>query len=475
MTHSHNFDVVVVGGGIAGLAAAGRAAELGLQVALLERGTGDRYPCNSRWSGGILHVAFRSVKAPAAELLESIQDATRGSADPALALALAQTSGRAADWLGQQGAKYIKTAQVEWQHHVLAPPRRIMAGHDWEGRGPDFTLRTLANNLQTRGGAVFGGTEATALMESGGACIGVEARDAQGDVHQFGAGAVVLADGGFQANLELVGRAISSAPAKLMQRGAATGRGDGLRMAQALGAEIRDLDHFYGHLLSRDALTNDKVWPYPQLDELGMAGIVVDGDGRRFADEGRGGVHLANAVAKLPDPLSAWAIFDEDVWQGPGRAARIPVNPHYVTAGGTLLKAASIEELARLAGLPADALQATVDAYRHAAAANATQDLAPARSVGAERKAWPLARGPFYATPLCAGITYTLGGIATGACGEVLRAGGAPIPGLYAAGATTAGLEGRSGATYIGGLMKSLVFGLRAAEHATQLLRARGR
>ena len=62
MPESNTYDVVVVGGGIAGLSAASRAAELGLRVALLERGTGEQYLNNTRYSGGILHVAFRNVK-----------------------------------------------------------------------------------------------------------------------------------------------------------------------------------------------------------------------------------------------------------------------------------------------------------------------------------------------------------------------------------------------------------------------------
>lgn len=469
MAESHTYDVVVVGGGIAGLAAANRAAEEGLKVALLERGRGEQYLCNTRYSGGVLHVAFRNIKRRPEELLEAITSATRGNADPALARALADTSGRAVDWLSKHGAKFIRMSQVEWQQFVLAPPRRIMPGLDWEGRGPDFTLRTLAKNFAGRGGTIHRGTAATALMERGGSCIGVEARDSDGE-HQFNAGAVVIADGGFQANLELVRRHISASPEKLLQRGASTGVGDGLRMAQALGAEIADLDYFYGHVLSRDSFVNPKVWPYPQLDELGIAGIMVDGSGKRFADEGLGGVYLANMIAKLPDPLSTWAIFDEAIWEGPGRGARIPANPHLTNAGGTVVKANTLQELAAKIGVPADALATTVSAYQQALAAGDLARLDPPRTAG-ENKAWPIGRAPFYAAPVCAGITYTFGGIATDEHGRVRKASGEAIAGLYAAGATTAGLEGRKSCTYVGGLMKSLVFGMRAAEHVAQTLK----
>src|SRR5690606_70562 len=170
------------------------------------------------------------------------------------------------------------------------------------------------------------------------------------------------------------------APQKLMQRGAATGMGDGLRMARALGAALTRLDAFYGHMLSRDSFANDKVWPYPQLDELGTAGIVVDSRGERFTDEGMGGVEVAKPIARLDDPLSTSAVFDAAVWNGPGKAARIPANPNLVKAGGTVLQAATVAALAALMGVPAERLERTVAAYNEALAAGRPEALSPRRT-----------------------------------------------------------------------------------------------
>ena len=61
-----------------------------------------------------------------------------------------------------------------------------------------------------------------------------------------------------------------------MQRHAGTAVGDGLRMAERAGAALTRLDRFYGHLLSRDAMHDDGLWPYPQIDAVAVAGIVVD-------------------------------------------------------------------------------------------------------------------------------------------------------------------------------------------------------
>jgi fumarate reductase flavoprotein subunit len=468
MSSGNDWDVVVVGGGLGGLSAACRAAQLGMKVAVLERGSEPQYLCNSRFSGGILHISQHNVQEPVEDLVQVIHEATLGECDPALARALAVDARRAVEWLRGEGAKFIRVGQIVWQQHVLAPPRPITPGLDWKGRGPDVTLRALEANLLKRGGAVLRGTAARALMEAGGRCVGVEATNGAESV-QFGARAVVVADGGYQASFDLIGKHITPAPEKLKQRGAATGTGDGLRMAQALGAAVTRLDTFYGHMLSRDSFANDKVWPYPQLDELGTAGIVIDARGERFTDEGMGGVYVANMIARLSDPLSTWAVFDDAVWNGPGKGARIPANPNLVKAGGTVLEAATLGQLADRMMVPAERFELTVAGYNEALAAGKLEGLTPPRSA-LRIAAMPISKPPFYAVPLCAGITYTMGGIAIDPDAQVLRAGGGAIEGLYAVGATTGGLEGGSGVGYVGGLIKAATFGIRAAERIARVL-----
>jgi glycine/D-amino acid oxidase-like deaminating enzyme len=119
---------------------------------------------------------------------------------------------------------------IDWQRFILAPPRRIMAGADWQGRGPDYTLRTLAKGFEARGGTIYRGTEAVALMERDGACVGVETRDPL-TAMQLSADAVVLADGGFQGNLDLVRQTISACARETE----ATRCGDGRRRRVANG------------------------------------------------------------------------------------------------------------------------------------------------------------------------------------------------------------------------------------------------
>ena len=139
---SRRFDLVVLGAGLAGLAAGNRALQLGRSVAVVEQGEGDSYPCNTRYSGGILHLAFQNVKDTPEQLRLALDEATHHSSDPELVRVLANTSARAVDWLRAEGAKFIRAGPIVWQQWVLAPPRPLTPGLDWKGRGPDVTLRT---------------------------------------------------------------------------------------------------------------------------------------------------------------------------------------------------------------------------------------------------------------------------------------------------------------------------------------------
>ena len=104
---------------------------------------------------------------------------------------------------------------------------------------------------------------------------------------KFQARSVVIADGGFQANTEMVREHISPAPDRLLQRHGGTAMGDGYRMAKALGAATTsEMGNFYGHLHSREAMTDARLWPRPQADDLAAAGIVIDATGKRVARRG---------------------------------------------------------------------------------------------------------------------------------------------------------------------------------------------
>src|ERR1700722_4804661 len=451
MAETHvQHDVIVIGAGIAGLVAANRSAQLGKRVIVLEKSKEDRYLCNSRYTYGTFHINFTDVAADEDVLFGKIEACTEGLAPKELARSIAKDGRRLMLWLKSEGIDLVDLGG--YQTNVLAPPWRKGFGLTWRGYAGDVALARLEANLAQRQGRVLRGVRARALkVVSGG--IEVETDAAEG-ASKFNASSVVIADGGFQADPDMVRAHIAPAPEKLLARNGGTATGDGLRMALALGAASTGLGTFYGHLHSRDAMNSVRLWPRPYADEIAAAGIVIDADGRRFADEGFGGIYLSNVVARLPDPLGATIVFDQAIWDGPpGRGHAQPPNPLLPEAGGTLHCAGTIAELAGLIGVAPQRLEDLVREYNPPADPGPLHLLSPPRRSD-RYKTWPITIAPFYALPICAAITNPMGGIVVDGNGAVLDASDTPRPGLFAAGSTIGGLDGGPNAGYVGGLSK---------------------
>jgi fumarate reductase flavoprotein subunit len=405
-------DIIIIGAGIAGLVAANRAMQLGKRVVVLEKSTEEKYLCNSRYAYGTIHINYSDLNQDEDVLVGRIEAATEGTARKDLARAVAKDGRRLVQWLKSEN---VNVVQLDgYQTAVLAPAWRKGFGLTWKDYGSDLALQQLGANFEKRQGRILRGTRATALKPDK---TGITVETSQGS---FRAACVVIADGGFQANLDMVRSfGISPAPEKLLPRNGGTAVGDGIKLVQSVGGAITEgMNNIYGHLHSRDAMRTDRLWPRPYLDEVAASGIVVDTSGRRFADEGFGGIWLTNSIARMADPLSTTIIVDQPIWDGPGRNHAQPPNPLIEEAGGTVHRADT---------------------------------------------PWPIRTPPYCAVPICAAITNCMGGIVVDSDGRVLDTSNKPIPGLYAAGSTVGGLDGGPHAGYVGGLVKAAI-GLRAAE-----------
>lgn len=458
---THHADVIVIGGGVAGLTAAVRSSQLGLSTLVLEKLSEDRYVCNSRLTGGVFHLALNDINQAPEVLVDAIMKSTGGAADAALARLMARNAKPVVSWLQSLGIRFIRGADP-WHSFVLAPPGIAALGRQWEGRAGDVLLRTLESKLTAAQGKILRGHAAFELIMEDSRCTGVRAHSGDGLVECFGK-AVVLADGGFQASLDLLEKHISPNPSQVVQRNARTGMGDALRMATQVGAASSALGGFYGHVLSRDALTNDVLWPYPWLDELLKYYLMVDKQGKRFADEGCGGVYVANQIAALPDPAGTFVVCDEEGWQTAGKERFLPPNPNLTKAGATVICANSITELAQQTEIDPAGLEASIAAYNRALNSGKLHELTPPRTTE-KAPARPITKPPFYAIPAAAGITYTMGGVRIDDGGRVQNTGGSPIAGLYAAGSSTGGVEGGPRVGYVGGLVKASTTGYICAE-----------
>jgi fumarate reductase flavoprotein subunit len=459
-------DVLVVGAGLAGFTAAVRASEQGAKVVLIEKSGGELGDGNVLMASGSLRAGGKSPKANPAELYEFVM--TEGVAYPDLVRAWAETCGRAVDWLVSSGVKVVETAPGRiWLDQSggvsLAPVYKKDVG--------TRALAKLKERFVKLGGRYLNGIEGHRLLVENGRVSGLMGRKG-GEEIELRSGSTILATGGFSANKEMVRQYIGPHADRCKLRGSKQDTGDGLRMALEVGAKAVNLQYFYGHLLSRKALTDDRFWPYPRLDLFVDDGMLVDRNGERFVDEGRGDVVAANELARSDDVTGAVLIFDHATWDAArddafSNSVKTPApNPWLMDNDGELFHHQTIAGLAQELGLDRSRLTRTLEQYNRALESGAGTDLPIPRT----SKAKPL-RAPFYGLKVVPGITFTMGGVLVNGRAQALDLNEKPIPGLYAAGDTIGGLMGGYRGGYTGGLMQAVVTGILAGENVSQFKR----
>jgi len=283
------------------------------------------------------------------------------------------------------------------------------------------------------------------LTDNTGVALGIEAEGKSGNKVTVNAKAVVLATGGFGANLDMV---VQYKPelAGFMTTNASGIQGQGILMAQALGAATVDMDQIQIH-------------PTVQADTAsliteglrGDGAILVNADGERFIDEV--GTRDVVSAAEIAQPGSfSWLVVDQKMVDASS------VIQGYISRG-LMLQGDSYEALAEELGIPADAFKATMEKWNGFVAEKNDPDF------GRTSFAAPLDTAPFYAVKVTAGIHHTMGGLCIDSETHVLNADGQPIPGLFAAGEVTGGVHGGN---RLGGnaVADFVVFGRIAGEAA---------
>jgi succinate dehydrogenase/fumarate reductase flavoprotein subunit len=458
-----NSDVLVAGAGLAGFTAAVRACEQGAKVLLIDKSNGELGDGNVLMASGSLRAGGKSPKSDPAELYEFVMAEKVGYPD--LVRAWSETCGRAIDWLASAGVGLEETAPgriwLDQNSEIsLAPVYKKDVG--------TRALTTLKERFVNLGGRYLNGVAAERLIVANGRVCGVIGKQIDSE-SELRARAIILATGGFSANKELVKKYIGPYADQCKLRGSKQDTGDGLRMALAAGAKAVNLKYFYGHLISRKALVDDRFWPYPRLDSFVDEGILIDRNGNRFVDEGRGDVAVANELARSKDPTGAVLIFDRETWDAAkddtfSNLVKTPApNPWLMDNDGEIFSGATIADLARTLAVNSVNLVETVEAYNRAVESGACDSL-PVVRTGKPK----VLRSPFYGLRVVPGITFTMGGILVNGRAEALNEDDQPISGLYAAGDAIGGLMGGYGGGYTGGLMQAVVTGILAGENAAQ-------
>jgi tricarballylate dehydrogenase len=426
-------NLIVIGQGAAGLAAALAAREtaaargLAVAVTVLDKAPVDEAGGNTRWSPSYMRMAAIDRVEPS--FVKDMLAATKHQGDERYFTRLAKDAPATMAWIAAHGITFIQPT-----YYLAKGPPRIQP----VGGGPAI-IKALTHAAKQAGIAFRYGSAAQQIARTNDRISGVIV-DHGGTHETLPADAVVLSSGGFQGDGVMMREHFGpgAETMRLISPGTSFNTGDGIRMALELGAD-RSGDWNGMHAEPVDARSKNSapvvlVYPY---------GIVVDKNGQRFFDEGGGLVHetwewfARDMQFKTPD-ATAFAILDRRLLaiEGYERAIRSDVPPAH---------ADTLAALARLIGVDADNLAATVAAYNAACVGNpdtfdatrrdglaASGDLTPPKSNWARAIAEP----PFLAYPLVGAIAYTFGGLATDDNAQVL-ANGAAIPGLYAAGEIT--------------------------------------
>ena len=345
----------------------------------------------------------------------------KGINDPELVETLCANSADAIDWLDEHGITLHNVSSFGG-----ASVKRIHRPVNAEGKTVSvgsYMIPLLQENCEKAGVKMMLDTTATEILtDANGAAVGVKATGASGETVTVNAKAVVLATGGFGANLDMVVKYKPELKG-FMTTNAPGIQGQGIEMAQAIGAATVDMDQIQIHPTveaNTAALITEGL--------RGDGAILINEEGKRFIDEvGTRDVVSAAEIAQTGS--YSWLVVDQAM------ADASSVIQGYIKKGYTVT-GSTYEELGKAMGVDAAAFAETMEKWNGYVEAKNDPDF------GRTSFANPLNTAPYYAVKVTAGVHHTMGGLKINANTEVLNEKGEVIPGLFAAGEVTGGVHG---------------------------------
>ena len=459
------YDLIIVGCGAAGLSAAlayvdgCKASRKTPRVAILESAPETERGGATRWTMATLRVGEGDRLDPF--WVGIMQEVSKGLADAAYCRTFEREVPTTVAQLRELGVELIVN--------------ELYLANEMNGRsmnpngGGKAIIEAYAARLDACAAAEFlYETEAVRLsLSEEGRVDGVVVRGGDGLLKTLRAPHVVLACGGFEGNKAMLTQYVgpNAVDLPLIAPGVAGNKGTGIRMAMEIGADTAgQFDMIHAELVDRRTSRADAVI-YGHT-----YGIVVNGEGKRFYDEGATSLD------------ASFELIAYEVWRNQQQTAffiadqTVAARPELMFAYDTdiaPITADTVEDLADQLGLAPEALGQTIAEYNAAVGpgtfdpgmldGKATEGLDPPKS----NWAYPLTSPPFIAFPLTAAITFTFGGLKADDLGRVIATNGKPIPGLYAAGEIV-GLfyHQYPSATSV---LRSLTFGRRAGAYIAAL------
>lgn len=345
----------------------------------------------------------------------------KGINDPELVETLCANSADAIDWLDEHGITLHNVSSFGG-----ASVKRIHRPVNAEGKTVSvgsYMIPLLEENCEKAGVKMMLDTTATEILtDANGAAVGVKATGASGETVTVNAKAVVLSTGGFGANLDMVVKYKPELKG-FMTTNAPGIQGQGIEMAQAIGAATVDMDQIQIHPTveaNTAALITEGL--------RGDGAILINEEGQRFIDEvGTRDVVSAAEIAQTGS--YSWLVVDQAM------ADASSVIQGYIKKGYTVT-GSTYEELGKAMGVDAAAFAETMEKWNGYVEAKNDPDF------GRTSFANPLNTAPYYAVKVTAGVHHTMGGLKINANTEVLNEKGEVIPGLFAAGEVTGGVHG---------------------------------
>jgi fumarate reductase flavoprotein subunit len=459
MTFDASVPVLVVGAGGCGMTAALAAADKGADVMVLER---DATPTGttSMAQGFICAAATRAqrekgVQDSADAMFADIMKKTRGETDETLARTVARECGPTIDWL-MDVHKFPFDVELAWRTDFGHSVPRL---HGLPSRTGGELLGRLIRAAEDKGAALTTNAHVTDVYaDDKDRVLGVGITRPDGTRETLGCDALVLATCGFGANREMVRRFIPDM-GESPYFGHEGDDGEGIQWGMELGAGTADMAAFQGYgalSIESGVLVNYNI--------IMEGGIQVNTSGLRFSNELFDISGQSKQVLAQPNGI-AWVIYDDRLRQSNLRW------PEYqqLTKLGMVKFAPDIAGLAKIIGVPADALEKTLtDCIAYAGGKG--QD-----SFGRDFTKNPAlsSSGPYFAAKVTGALFHTQGGLVVDAHARVCRGDGSPLPNLFAGGGTARSISGPGVWGYLpaAGLCMAVTLGRLAGETAATLVR----
>lgn len=465
-----NYELVIIGGGAAGLSAAWTAMENGVKsIALVEalKKTGG----NSALAGGFLyaldtpHLEGSGVNNAVEELKAALDFHHYDYVNPALLRRWLNETKNTIAWLEERGFPFKLSELGEGYTHIMADSPGVAWFHK--------ILRPLTEELQEKGVDFYYETNAAELLVNNGAVCGVRGETASGEVLELGAKAVLLACGGFLSDKEKLRKYFPQYYAEDSFYQVVPARGNGIELAAGAGAKLNmecTLVKEAGMCFTPGPGRPGRMFAAPGT-------VFINKLGRRYVDESLWNQNYsANGLLMQPDQVG-YAVYSRETleyvmdqtWPFDFRSEK-EVNLAYIAKasekGVECRYGETLEELAQWMGAPAEALKQTIADYNSYCETGVDLEF-----VKDKKYLLPLQSGPYLAVKIRPMYIDTIGPVVVDENLRVLDKDCRPIPGFFAAGVITAGWEGRDYMRFGSALSYSTTSGRMAGASIAEALK----